>query len=175
MLKNLTNWNLAHLWQRIHRNCGPVLVYRYTGADTKNETIRYNRKLMKQWLLNKETTMAIPSFTRTPGQTRNCRQLQTFFFFVPGIPGFVQRHDEEQTCNISKKWNTIGDKLAPDVQLTNVDQIPGSGEFISKTEQCLCPARPKKMSKMHHSPHAPVVSPGCPLRTVTIIVNLLVQ
>ena len=23
---------------------------------------------MKQWLLNKETTMAIPSFTGTPGQ-----------------------------------------------------------------------------------------------------------
>ena len=76
MLKNLTKWNLAHLSQRIHRNC---------------------------------------------------RQLQTFFFFVPGIPGFVQRHDEEQTCSISKKWNTIGDKLASDVQLTNVDQIPGSG------------------------------------------------
>ena len=27
---------------------GSVLVYRYTGADTKNETIHYNRKLMKQ-------------------------------------------------------------------------------------------------------------------------------
>ena len=29
-------------------NLGSVLVYRYTGADTKNKTIYYNRKLMKQ-------------------------------------------------------------------------------------------------------------------------------
>ena len=55
---------------------GSVLVYRYTGADTKIETIHYNRKLMKQWLLNQETTMAIPSFTRTPGKTPTFRVVQ---------------------------------------------------------------------------------------------------